>query len=76
MPNHHPSELNSMLSEDIAALRTERNELLDLLRDCHHVIDLALARVIELDKTFRPTQSGIWPIMERLSNVLRKNKRL
>jgi len=49
-------------------------ELLAHVEDQHRVIDVLLARVIELDPTFRPTQFSGWPVVERTLPLLAKAK--
>jgi dihydrodipicolinate synthase/N-acetylneuraminate lyase len=44
-------------------------ELLEAVRLQHRVIDLLLARVIELDQTFMPTRSKVWPLIKQANAV-------
>jgi hypothetical protein len=54
------------------ALATETTELLDALATAHRQVDMLMALVISLDKSFMPSQSPLWPEIVRRVELLRK----
>ncbi|MDC6133604.1 hypothetical protein PPH41_38620, partial [Burkholderia gladioli] len=38
-------------------------DLVRAVRLQHHVIDMLLARMVELDRSFMPTKSDVWPLI-------------
>lgn len=51
------------MSDADARLIAAAPELLNAVEKQHRAIDWLLARLIELDPTFRPTKSAVWPLI-------------
>lgn len=51
---------------------TDAAELLQALKKAHEAIDVLAAMVITLDKSFRPTESPIWPSMVAVNAAIVK----
>lgn len=49
--------------------------LLAASKSALNIIDILLARLIELDPTFRPTKSSMWPDIEALSHAIKAAER-
>jgi hypothetical protein len=64
----------SGLAEANARLIAAAPELYEMVQAQHQVIDRLLARVIELDHSFRPTQLPEWSVIDQ-SHALRAKAR-
>jgi hypothetical protein len=53
----------------------EQAELLDALEAAHRDLDVLLATIVGLDRSFRPSQSSVWPNMEARADLLRRHGR-
>ena len=51
---------------------TERDELLDALEVAHRDLDLLLAIIATLDRSYMPTQSPVWPNMVARHELLKR----
>jgi hypothetical protein len=52
---------------------TRHTELLDALIEAHRQVDTLLAMVITRDRTFRPSQSALWPEIVRRAELINKH---
>jgi len=55
------------------AVGVKDTELLDALIEAHRQVDILLAMVITRDRTFRPTQSTLWPEIVRRAELINKH---
>jgi hypothetical protein len=53
-------------------MNDETRKVLTALKDEHEAIDWLLARLCTLDRTFFPSESPIWPTVERGAALLRE----
>jgi hypothetical protein len=54
-------------------VRSPDIELVEALEKAHQQVDILLAMVIEFDNTFMPSQSPLWPEIERRAKLIREN---
>lgn len=59
----------------MSAINKERDELLDALVTAHSDLDLLLAQIATLEKTFMPTKSPVWPNMVARHALLKRHGR-
>ncbi|MBT1509464.1 hypothetical protein KIP88_03020 [Bradyrhizobium sp. SRL28] len=50
------------------------NELLDALVEAHVQVDMLMAMVIGLDKSFMPSKSALWPEIVKRVELIRKHE--
>jgi hypothetical protein len=51
----------------------EDTELVDALVEAHRQVDALLAMVVTMDKSFFPSQSPLWPEIERRAELIQKH---
>jgi hypothetical protein len=65
--------LNYAVEQVLARRAPIKAELLNALVEAHHQVDILLAMVVTLDKSFMPSQSPMWPEIVKRAELLRKH---
>lgn len=55
-------------------MNTDTQELVEALATAHRQVDMLMAMVITLDKSFMPSQSPLWPDLVKRVELLRKHE--
>jgi len=63
-----------VLNHYINGLKKINAELLEALEKSHKAIDILMTMVIQLDNSFMPTKSIIWPMIKSNHEVIKKAK--